>query len=326
MDPKFEKVSAVALQDQKVSGGTFGLCKTNVLPSRRPPSVPSVKGQDVQGHEVPYTPGRHVDIGLYDSVYTIGSLGSSPLQNPLDSHLRELERSSRYSEQESAHARSSKSLLSMVDELQKPLQRHKLEPVPTDYSHVRCQQKGLGGPWVSVIRHCKVGGTFNLSVSCPPSGLRGNLRLPSWKVPRNRITDPTKKVWVKARPAGPSGSRDILRDNRPCLLLGALPHSVGDLRKLQHQRGFQKEMDGVEKCQERARRVLHILGSGIEVLQAPPWVDVVSIAMVSIDRLHSVLPKSDGGLNVDRLINEVRETLWNMGDRRHADLVVTHRL
>ncbi|XP_073421684.1 uncharacterized protein [Dendrobates tinctorius] len=36
----------------------------------------------------------------------------------------------------------------------------------------------------------------------------------------------------------------------------------------------------------------------------------------------------DGGLDVDRLIDLVRERepLWNMADRRHADLIVTRRL
>ncbi|CAJ0940771.1 unnamed protein product [Ranitomeya imitator] len=47
--------------------------------------------------------------------------------------------------------------------------------------------------------------------------------------------------------------------------------------------------------------------------------------------LHSVVPHSDdeeGGLDVDRLIEEVREreSLWDMADRSHADQLVTRRL
>ncbi|KAM4026916.1 uncharacterized protein ACNLHF_022797 [Anomaloglossus baeobatrachus] len=94
-------------------------------------------------------------------------------------------------------------------------------------------------------------------------------------------------------------------------------------------RRFQKGTRGVERYKEWAQRVLPILGLVVEFLPTPPPM-VVSIIVVAASQRA---PDSDGEEagcinNIDLLIDEVRERepLWNMGDRRHADSVVTRRL
>ncbi|XP_069601401.1 uncharacterized protein [Ranitomeya imitator] len=92
--------------------------------------------------------------------------------------------------------------------------------------------------------------------------------------------------------------------------------------KLKQPRASQKETGWVEKYKERAHRVL----LHMKVLPAAPRVGVVIAAAYSQRAPDS--DGEDGGLDVDRLIEEVREQepLWNMTDRRHADLTVTRRL
>ncbi|XP_077137164.1 uncharacterized protein LOC143796873 [Ranitomeya variabilis] len=108
---------------------------------------------------------------------------------------------------------------------------------------------------------------------------------------------------------------------------GSSPCVVSAVRKLQQQkkRCFQKETDEVERYPEWARNCLLILVFSPVVLKAPPRVVGVRV------RVSQRAPDSDSkeaGLDIDLLIDLIREwePLWNMGDRRHADLGVTRQL
>ncbi|XP_077155712.1 uncharacterized protein LOC143818215 [Ranitomeya variabilis] len=117
-----------------------------------------------------------------------------------------------------------------------------------------------------------------------------------------------KGPTIQQGPTRPA-SRFTDIQKKACLLLGALLHSVGVLRKLKQQRASQKENGWVKKCPQRLRRVLlHVLANAIKVLPAAPKVGVVIAAAVSL-HLHSVL--------LTRMVRRV-VLMWTASSKRYA--------
>ncbi|XP_073407916.1 uncharacterized protein [Dendrobates tinctorius] len=98
--------------------------------------------------------------------------------------------------------------------------------------------------------------------------------------------NPASKVAAEPR-ARLQQTRQQNRSSLICLL-GAPPHSISELRKL-NLRSFQEETCRVEKCKEGARRVLQNPVPALERLPGHPSV-VKVLHLVVVEQIHSVLP------------------------------------
>ncbi|KAM4026844.1 uncharacterized protein ACNLHF_022709 [Anomaloglossus baeobatrachus] len=95
------------------------------------------------------------------------------------------------------------------------------------------------------------------------------------------------------------------------------------------QRGYQKKANGLEKCMEKACRMLNFL-SAVEILQVAPRVVVSAtvVASVSQRKQDEESNGEESGIDVELLINLVhaRQPLWDVEDHHHTDAVLTQRL